>query len=132
MLDFHTAETRFLAEIVDGRDAEALIKVIEEPIGDIAVVKLEPAITGESYDDFPVTIKDCANAGLKCCDREADISYFLWAFRQRFSVDCGDQASNVPDSDMSEEETVEEIMELFEAGIQDTVNRIRFYSGAYR
>ncbi|MBI08069.1 MAG: hypothetical protein CMM55_00985 [Rhodospirillaceae bacterium] len=132
VFDFHTAETRFLAEIVDGRDAEALIKVIEDPIGDIAVVKLEPAITGESYDDFPVTTKDCANAGLKCCDRESDISYFLWAFRQRFSVDCSDQTSNVPDSDMSEEETVEEIMELFEAGIQDTVNRIRFYSGAYR
>ena len=66
------------------------------------------------------------------CDRETDISYFLWAFRQRFSVDCGDQVVILPESDLSEEQTVEEIMELFEAGIQDTVNRIRFYSGAYR
>jgi len=132
VFDFHTADARFLAEIVDGRDAEALIKVIEEPIGDIAVLKLEPAGSGKSYGEFPVTPGECAKAGLKWCDRETDISYFLWAFRQRFSVDCGDQVVTLPESDLSEEQTVEEIMELFEAGIQDTVNRIRFYSGAYR
>ena len=132
VFDFHTADARFLAEIVDGRDAEALIKVIEEPIGDIAVLKLEPAGSGKSYGDFPVTPGECAKAGLKWCDRETDISYFLWAFQQRFSVDCGDQVVILPESDLSEEQTVEEIMELFEAGIQDTVNRIRFYSGAYR
>ena len=119
-------------EIVDGRDAEALIKVIEEPIGDIAVLKLEPAGSGKSSGEFPVTPGECAKAGLKLCARETDISYFLWAFRQRFSVDFGDKVVILPESDLSEEQTVEEIMELFEAGIQDTLNRIRFYSGAYR
>jgi hypothetical protein len=123
VFDFHTADARFLAEIVDGRDAEALIKVIEEPIGDIAVLKLEAAGAGKSYG---------AKAGLKWCDRESDIPYFLWAFRQRFNVDCGDRVYALPENDLPEDQTVEEILEHFEAGIQETVNRIRFYSGAFR
>lgn len=132
VFDFHTADARFLAEIVDGRDAEALIKVIEEPIGDIAVLELESAGAGKPYGEFPVTPEGCAKAGLKLCNRESDIAYFLWAFRQRFSVDCGDKVDALPDSDLSEEQTVEEILDHFEAGIPETVNRIRFYSGGFR
>ena len=132
VFDFHTADTRFLAEIVDGRDAEALIKFIEEPNGDIAVLKLKPDEANESNGDFVVSPEHCAKAGLKLCNCESDISYFLWTFRQRFSVDCGDQVYNLPESDLAEEDTVEEILEFFETGIQETVNRIRFYSGAYR
>lgn len=132
VFDFHPADTRFLAEIVDGRDAEALIKVIEEPIGDIAVLNLEDEGTGNSLGNFPVTPESCAKAGLESCGRESDIPYFLWVFRQRFSVDCGDKVYALPDSDLTEENTIEEILEHFEKGIQETVNRIRFYSGAFR
>lgn len=132
VFDFHTADARFLAEIVDGRDPEALIKVIEEPIGDIAVLKLDAGEEGKSYGDFPVNVEACAKAGLKWCDKESDLPYFLWAFQQRFAVDCGDYVDELPYSDMDEDETVEEILGKYEAGIEDTTRRIRFYSGAYR
>lgn len=130
--DFHTSDARFLAEIVDGRDPEALIKVIEEPIGDIAVLKIEGAGEGKSNAAFPFTVEGCASAGLKWCSRESDLPYFDWAFRQRFVVDCGDQTGELPESDFDEEQTVEEILERFEEGIPETARRIRFYSGAFR
>lgn len=129
VFDFQTIEKRFVAEIIDGRDAEALIRVVEEPIGDIAVLRLEPE--GDS-DDLPVTPERCAQAGLALCDREADIPYFLWAIRQRFTVDCGDQAALLPEFDLLDEGAIEETVEQFETGAEDTVRRIRFYSGAYR
>ena len=133
VFDFHTADARFLAEIVDGRDPEALIKVIEEPIGDIAVINLDAGGgAGNRYGEFPVTVEGCARAGLKWCDKESDLPYFLWAFRQRFNVDCGEHAAELPDSDLNEDETVEDILEAFENGAEETVRRIRFYSGAFR
>lgn len=129
IFDFHTADARFLAEIVDGRDAEALIKVIEEPIGDIAVLNLDTGGEGKGYGEFPVTPESCAQAGLKWCDKVSDLTYFLWAFRQRFVVDCGDQVDELPESDLGELETVEAILDNFEEGVAETARRIRFYSG---
>jgi len=131
--DFHTADARFLAEIIDGRDAEALIKVVEEPIGDIAVINLDAGGGQEQrYGDFPVSPENCAKAGLKWCNRESDLPYFDWAFRQRFTVECGDETASLPDSDLDEFRTVDEILEHFEEGIVETTRRIRFYSGAFR
>lgn len=130
--DFNTANTRFLAEIVDGRDAEALIKVIDEPIGDIALLQLEPSDGAESDDLFPVTPETCAQAGLQWCLKESDLPYFLWAFRQRFVVDCGEQIDGLPESDLGEQETVEAVLDNFEEGVPETARRIRFYSGSLR
>lgn len=134
VFDFHATETRFLAEIVNGRDSEALIKVVEESDGDIAVVNLEPYFMDKVHhiDEMPLTPDSCAKAGLGCCYSESDIPYFLWAIRQRFTVPCGDYGLALPDSDKDEEDTVEEVLDQFEAGVQDTVQRIRYYSGAYR
>ncbi len=134
VFDFHTAEKRFMAEIINGRDPEALIKVVEEPNGDIAVIELdaEDAEKVRNIRQFPVTTETCAKAGLEWCFKESDIPYCLWAIRQRFTVPCGDYGLELPESDMDEERTVEEVLDRFEAGVQETVQRIRFYNGAYR
>lgn len=134
VFDFHTAEKRFLAEIINGRDPEALIKVVEEPDGDIAVIDLvsREEDSGRGTRQYPVTAETCAKAGLDGCFKESDIPYCLWAIRQRFTVPCDDYGLALPDSDMGEEGTVEAVLDQFEAGVQDTVQRIRYYNGAYR
>ena len=134
VFDFHTADARFLAEIINGRDPEALIKVVEDSDGEIAVIDIDAGTEGtaRSFGDYPVTTEACAKAGLKWCNKESDIPYFLWAFRQRFTVPCGDYGLELPESDMDEIPTVEEVLDQFEAGVQETVQRIRFYSGAIR
>jgi hypothetical protein len=129
IFDFNTANARFLAEIVDGRDAEALIKVIDEPIGDIALLQLEPNDGAENDVLFPVTPESCAQAALDLCNRESDLPYFLWSLRQRFTVDFGDLAIELPESDLDETDTVEKILDHFEEGVAETSRRIRFYSG---
>lgn len=132
--DFHTADARFLAEIVNGRDAEALLKVVEESDGDIAVIDLDAGTEGTErrFGDYPVDIETCAKSGLKWCNRESDLPYFHWAFNQRFIVSCGDYGLDLPESDMDEEATVEAVLDCFEEGAEETLRRIRFYSGAYR
>ncbi len=130
VFDFLAADIRFLAELADGRDAEALLKVIEEPIGDIAVVRLDDE--GESGDEQMLTPESTAKAGLDLCHKESDLPYFLWAFRQHFTVECEDQAGTLPDSDLAEADTIETVIDHIEEGLTETVHRIRFYSGAYR
>ena len=65
VFDFHTADARFLAEIINGRDPEALIKVVEDSDGEIAVIDLDAGTEGtaRSFGDYPVTTEACAKAG---------------------------------------------------------------------
>ncbi|NKB57025.1 MAG: hypothetical protein GKS00_11895 [Alphaproteobacteria bacterium] len=134
VFDFLATDARFMAEIVNGRDPEALLKVVEESDGDIAIIALadETDDAAQGFAEYPVTPKTCAAAGLELCKKESDIPYFLWAIRQRIIVDCGDLTADLPESDFDEANTVEEILDAFEAEIPETSRAIRFYSGALR
>ncbi|PPR18139.1 MAG: hypothetical protein CFH40_02505 [Alphaproteobacteria bacterium MarineAlpha10_Bin3] len=131
--DFHTADGRFLAELCDGRDPGPLIKVIANPDREFAVINLDSGEDGteRAFAEIPVTPESCAESALKWCAKKTDLSYFDWAFRQRFEFPMDDAMAVLPGGGMAGDETVERILGEFAAGRDRVDRRIDFLNGDF-
>ena len=127
--DYHTADARFLAEITAGMNPEDVITLVDTPER-LFSLDLDAGTDGlaRNFGDFPVTIDDCANVGLKWCNRTTDIPYFKWAFRQRYQVDCGSEVSALPDSDLDELVTIDDVLHRIDGKSAKAIEGMMFRS----
>lgn len=127
--DYHTSDTRLLAELARKSDPEKIYKVITNPTDELFVVDLvsESNVRGREFGEFPVTVEQCVRSALKWCNRETDFAFFEWAFQQRFEFQC--DPTPLPDNDWTEDHTVEVFLELFRSRKEHYTRTINYYRG---
>ncbi len=129
--DYHTSDTRLLAELARESDPNKIYKVIENPTNELFVVDLvsESNVRGREFGEFPVTVEQCVRSALKWCNRESDFDFFEWAFQQRFEFPC--DPAKLPNNDWTEEHTVEVFLELFQSRRESYTRTINYYRGKF-
>ena len=126
--DYHTSDTRLLAELAKDQSPDSIFKVVENPArDDLFVTDLDsgPQSAARVFGSFPVTVDQCVTSALKWCSRQSDFGYFEWAFGRRFEFDCDPNV--LPDNDKPESEIVAEFLSLFRDSRDEYARAIRYF-----